>query len=479
MYGCQCIKRLHLHKNRPDQKNPADERIQYVKDSGSAVGLLAQQLFPGGMDASPADPYSYQESVLKTTELIAHGSTIIYEAAFQQDGILCAVDILVKEGDAWHAYEVKGAGRVKPQHIEDAAFQYFVLTHSAITLCDISIVHLNMKYNRQGALDIQTLFKKQSIIGDVIDLQNTVARKIAKLKRLVKQPEPTIDIGPHCLTPYACDFTDHCWAHIPKTDSVFELARGPAWDLYEKGYLHLDHIPQNYPLPKLPAHQLAHYRSGETSIDRHAIQGFVNRIQYPIYFLDFETIMPGVPEFDHTGPFQQIPFQFSLHVQRAPGDDPEHYEFLGDGKSDPREALAHELTTRIGNEGSVLCYNKSFEVGRNKDLAKVYAPYHDQLMSLNQRTLDLMTPFQKRWYYHPEFKGSYSIKTILPILCPDLRYDKLSIREGQMAGIVYAQLKLQDADTAAMQREHLLAYCKLDTLAMVRILEWLRKNQGR
>lgn len=477
MYGCQCTKRLHLHKYRPDLKNPADKRVQYVKDSGSAIGLLAQQLFPDGVDASPVDTYSYQEAVVRTQELITAGATIIYEAVFQHDRVLCALDILVKESTGWHAYEVKGAGRVKPQHIEDAAFQYFVINNSAITLHDISIVHLNMKYIRQGALDIHTLFKKQSIVGDVLSLQSTVARKIDELKQLLKQPEPTVEIGPHCLAPYACDFTDHCWAHIPKTDSVFELARGPVWELYEKGYRHLDHIPQDYPLPKLQAHQLAHYRSGDTFIDREAIQSFVNRIQYPIYFLDFETIMPGVPEFDHTWPFQQIPFQFSLHIQRALGENPEHYEFLGDGESDPREALVRELVNRIGNKGSVLCYNKSFEVGRNKDLANVYARYHDQLMSLNQRTLDLMIPFQNRWYYHPEFKGSYSIKTILPILCPDLRYDKLPIREGQMAGIVYAQLKLQDDDTAALQREHLLAYCKMDTLAMVRILESLMKPE--
>lgn len=474
MYGCQCTKRLHLHKYRPELKNPVDERVQYIKDSGSAVGQLAQQLFPGGVDASPADTYSYQESVVKTQELIAAGVTIIYEAVFQYEGVLCALDILVKEGDAWHAYEVKGAGKVKPQHVEDAAFQYYVITNSGIALNDISIVHLNMKYIRQGELDIHKLFAKQSILKDVVELQSTIQQKIYELKHVLTQPEPVTDIGRHCLSPYACDYIDHCWAHIPKVDSVFDLDPRAAWELYAEGYTHLDHIPLDYPLSDSVLHQVTHYRSGEPSIHREEIRSFINSIQYPVHYLDFETIMPSVPEFEHAWPFQQIPFQFSLHVQHSPEAEPEHYEFLGDGTSDPREALVQELVTRIGPAGTVLCYNKSFEIGRNKDLANIYEPYRDQLLSINQRTLDLMTPFRKRWYYHPEFKGSYSIKSILPVLCPDLRYNTLTIQEGQMAGIVYAQLKLQDEDTAALQRGHLLAYCKMDTLAMVRVLGVLK-----
>ena len=474
MYGCQCTKRLHLHKYRPELKNPVDERVQYVKDSGSAVGLLAQQLFPGGVDASPPDSYSYQESVIKTRELIAQGTSIIYEAVFQYEGVLCALDILVKEGDAWHAYEVKGAGSVKPQHVQDAAFQYYVITHCGIMLDDISIVHVNSKYIRKGELDIQQLFKKQSILKEVVAEQSSVQRKIYQLKHVLAQPEPVTDIGPHCAAPYDCDFTNHCWQHIPKTDSVFDLGPNAAWKLYSDGHLHLDHIPQDYVLSKWVAHQLAHYRSGEPFVDQEAIQRFLLSLQYPVYFLDFETVWPGVPEFDDTRPFQQIPFQFSLHVQRSAGDKPEHYEFLGNGKTDPREMFVHELIATLGTVGSILCYNATFEKTRIKELIKLFPQQEVQLSALTARISDLMTIFQKRFYYHPEFKGNYSIKNVLPVLCPDLRYDSLIIQEGDTASKVYAQLKLQDEHTAAQQREHLLAYCKMDTLAMVKILDWLR-----
>jgi hypothetical protein len=475
MYGCQCPKRLHLHKYRPDLKNPVDERVQYVKDSGTSVGILAQELFPGGVDATPKDTYSYQESVIKTQELIAQGATIIYEAVFQYEGVLCALDMLVKEGDAWHAYEVKGGGGVKAQYVHDAAFQYYVITHCGLELEDISIVHLNKKYVRNGALEIQKLFAKQSILKEVVELQSSIQRKTAELKNVLQHPEPVLDIGPHCAAPYDCDFTNHCWAHIPKVDSVFDLGSHAAvWKLYAVGHIHLDHIPQDYKLSKYLLLQLSHYHSGEPFIDQEALQKFLGGIQYPVYFLDFETVWPGVPEFDNAAPFQQIPFQFSLHVQHSADALTEHYEFLGDGKTDPREAFMHKMIGHLGTEGTILCYNTTFEKSRIKELAALFPQHADTLLGFTTRMADLMQPFQKRWYYHPEFKGGYSIKNILPVLCPDLRYDALDIREGDTASKVYAQLKMQDDDTAALPREHLLAYCKMDTLAMVRVLGFLR-----
>lgn len=479
MYGCQCPKRLHLHKYRPDLKNPVDERVQYVKDSGTSVGVLAQQLFPGGIDASPADAYGYQEAVIKTQELIAAGTTIIYEAAFQYEGLLCVLDILVKENNGWKAYEVKGASGVKEQYVEDAAFQYYVITNTGLVLEDISIVHLNRAYVRMGELDVQKLFTIRSILPHAVNLQSSVQLRSDSLRLILKQSEPVADIGPHCTSPYDCDFTNHCWSHVPKVDSVFDLGARAAWKLYAEGYHHLDHIPAEYALSKTVQQQLDHYRSGEPFVDIKSIRSFLDNLIYPLYFFDFETVWPGVPEFDNASPFQQIPFQFSLHVQHTPDGETEHHEFLGDGKTDPREALTTELLLRCGTRGTILCYNASFEKQRIEQLAQLYPHHADALLALTQRLGDLMTPFQKRWYYHPEFKGSYSIKNVLPVLCPDLRYDALVVREGSMATIVYEQLKHQDADTAELQREHLLAYCKLDTLAMVRVLEVLKLEAGR
>jgi hypothetical protein len=194
-----------------------------------------------------------------------------------------------------------------------------------------------------------------------------------------------------------------------------------------------------------------------------------------LYFFDFETIMPGIPEFDDSKPYQQIPFQYSLHIQRTPGSELEHYKFLGDGINDPRPDLMRAMIRELGNTGNIICYNMTFERSRIKELAKLFPQYEKELLAINERVVDLMVPFAKRWYYHPNFKGSYSIKTVLPVLIPELRYSDLEIKEGGTASLVYSQLKGMDGDTAALKRDHLLEYCKMDTLAMVKIFEFIKE----
>lgn len=183
--------------------------------------------------------------------------------------------------------------------------------------------------------------------------------------------------------------------------------------------------------------------------------------------------MPGIPEFDDSRPYQQIPFQFSLHVQRHADAVLEYHEFLGDGINDPRPALVEAMIDHLGETGSIICYNLGFEKTRIKDLVKLYPQFETPLLAINERVLDLMIPFQKRWYYHPDFKGGYSIKDVLPALIPELRYNELDIPEGGMASLVYSQLKFQDKITATIQRQALREFCKMDTLAMVRIVEYL------
>jgi len=476
MYGCQCPKRLFLHKFKREVRNPRDEKQQAILDAGIHVGELARQLFKHGVDASPPDNYSYQISVEKTKALIHRDVPIIYEAAFQYEGVLCAVDILVKQGKRWYAFEVKSTTSVKNQHIQDAALQYFVIRNCGLPIEDISIIHLNRDYVRKGELNIKQLFATQCILTEVLEQQEAVATKINELKAVLEQREmPVVDIGPHCIEPYACDFTDYCWAHIPKENSVFELTRGPWWKLYEAGYKHLDEIPLDYELSSKVLKQLTHYRSAAIYLDKESIREFLEPLTYPLYFFDFETIMPGIPEFEDSRPYQQIPFQFSLHVQRNKESELAHFEFLGDGLADPRPLLVTSMIDLLGNAGSIICYNMSFEKLRIKELAQSYPEYETALFAIHDRVVDLMIPFQKQWYYHPAFKGSYSIKAVLPVLVPELTYSDLEIQEGGTASLVYSQLKYQKKETVRAQREQLLAYCKLDTLAMVRILEHLKQ----
>src|SRR5258706_13201490 len=215
--GCQCIKSLYLNKHQPQLRDTISVKQQAVFDSGTSVGELARQLFPGGIDASPEFYYDYQKSVAYTRHLLDVDKTIIYEAAFQFDGVLAAIDILVKRDGVWKAYEVKSSTGVREPYLLDAALQYYVITQAGIGLNDISLGYLNNQYTRMGELDVQQLFTVESILEAVKEKQDFVVTQIPRLKEVIAQAVvPMVDIGMHCSDPYPCEFISHCWQHIPQ-----------------------------------------------------------------------------------------------------------------------------------------------------------------------------------------------------------------------------------------------------------------------
>jgi hypothetical protein len=436
-YGCQCPKRLYLHKFKHELANPEDEQQQAIFQSGTNAGILAQKLFEGGIDASPPDPFSYQKSVADTQEYLKTHD-VIYEAAFQFDGVMCAVDILVREGKKWHAYEVKSTNSVKEQHKLDAALQYYVLKNSGLPLSDFSVVTFNKKYVRVGEINVHELFVAESVKKFCEEQTKFIASKIDELKKmLAAKIEPVIEPGDFCFEPYECNFTQHCWKDI--SDKVEEV----------------DETDVPY-------------------VDKNALKEFAKQVKYPLYYFDFETVMYGVPEFDYSSPYQQIPFQFSLHMQKSPDAEVEHFAFLGDGVNDPREKLIEAMLRLLGNKGSIFGWWISFEQGRIKELAKNFPKFEKELLAINERMVDLIKPFKSQAFYHPDFKGSASLKNVLPVVVPELSYNVLTIQEGGTASFVYGQLKNMDELTAAENMNDLLDYCKLDTLAMVKIWENLK-----
>lgn len=439
MAGIQCQKRLYLSKFRRDLlPEEVDEQQQAIFDAGIDTGLLAQQLFPNGIDASPLTPFDYQKSV-KRTQSYLMTNDVIYEACFQYEGALCAIDILVRKDDLWYAFEVKGTNSVKPQHITDAAFQYYVMTRSGLPLGDISIVHFNSSYVRRGDLDVQALFTATSVLNDVIEQQDSVKENIEVLKAmLAAKVEPEIEVGTHCTNPYECPFIDHCWKDVAEEESE-EL-------------------------------------STEATVDTSSLQGFVSELKYPIYYFDFETVMYGIPPYDESSPWQALPFQYSLHKQQKPQSTCTHSEYIGDGKSDPREALILKLINDAGTKGTILAWHASFEISCLKGLIRNFPQYEKPLQSIIHRMVDLKIPFSKKWIDIPACKGSASIKVVLPVFIPELSYEDLDIQEGMTASFVYSQLQYQDEATQQTQQKQLLEYCKLDTFAMVRIFEKINQS---
>jgi hypothetical protein len=439
MAGIQCQKRLYLSKFRRDLlPEEVDEQQQAIFDAGIDTGLLAQQLFPNGIDASPLTPFDYQKSV-KRTQSYLMTNDVIYEACFQYEGALCAIDILVRKDDLWYAFEVKGTNSVKPQHITDAAFQYYVMTRSGLPLGDISIVHFNSSYVRRGDLDVQALFTATSVLNDVIEQQDSVKENIEVLKAmLAAKVEPEIEVGTHCTNPYECPFIDHCWKDVAEEESE-EL-------------------------------------STEATVDTFSLQGFVSELKYPLYYFDFETAMYGIPPYDESSPWQALPFQYSLHQQQKPQSTCTHSEYIGDGKSDPREALILKLINDLGTKGTILAWHASFEISCLKGLIRNFPQYEKPLQSIIHRMVDLKIPFSKKWIDIPACKGSASIKVVLPVFIPELSYEDLDIQEGMTASFVYSQLQYQDEATQQTQQKQLLEYCKLDTFAMVRIFEKINQS---
>ena len=372
--------------------------------------------------------------------------------------------------------EVKGTTAAKDVHVDDVALQYYVLAGAGIDLVKANVVHLNNQYVRKGDLEVDKLFSSEDVTRPVRARQATIKAGVVRLKGILKGDMPALDIGEHCGDPYSCDFHGHCWQHIPE-DSVFDLKQRGArpFDLYRRGIIHLKDVPSDE-VSGAQLMQLEAFLKKKEFVDREQVRDFLDTLWYPLYFLDFETVMPAIPPYDGMRPYQHLPFQYSLHYLEREGADVRHREYLAEPNIDPREEIAERLVRDIPEEACVVAYNASFEMGRLGDLAG-YLPRHKRRIDLmidNMR--DLIIPFRSRYVYHWQMKGSASQKAVLPALVPDLSYGGMEIGHGGEAMDAYfAMCASDDPAEVAGIRAALLEYCKLDTLGMVKILERLKK----
>jgi hypothetical protein len=484
--GTQCEKKLFFDINRKDLKPQASNQLQAIFDTGHQIGLLAQQVFPYGHDATPEKPGEYAESIEKTRKWIEGGVQTIYEATFSHSGGFAALDILHHvNGERW-AIEVKSSTSVHDYHITDASFQYWVMKQSGFAPDKVFLMHINNKYVKQGQIDPNNLFVLEDITNKVLaNQENTSIKKSELIDMLSKGVEPTTEIGKHCSAPFTCDYIHHCWNHIPK-NSVFELtnARGKEWLLYEKGILELSSIPDGFTLSHRQQMQVNGAKYDAKHIDVQKIKEFLSKFTAPLYFFDFETINPAIPVVDGTTPFGQIPFQYSLHITDIDGNISQHTEFLAvplefqnvESKiNDPRYKLIQKMKQDITNSGSIVAYNSTFEISRLKELALAFPEEKEFLEDVISRFVDLLIPFKNAWYYLPEMGASASIKSVLPSIAPSFSYEDLPIGNGGLASQTFLSMV---SDTflgdASQTREDLLRYCERDTEGMVVIYKHLK-----
>jgi len=478
--GLQCPKALWLFWHRKDLKPKIDEQKQHVFDVGNEVGRLATEFFDGGIEITEA--YNQIDKAIDSTQKAVKGGVKnIYEAtACSDDGAYSRIDILKKaqSAGAWNLIEVKSSTSVKDYHLDDITFQRYAFIHSGYSVNKSALMHLDRAYVRSGPIQVKKLFH-------LANCTNIVAMKIGEVKahvgHLIKtineSNEPVVAIGSRCKSPFECDYINYCWQHIPDY-SVYNIFFGKKLDaLLEKNIIDVSDVPDTFETTERQFIEVDTFKNKKSYNNVKELKKFLSALSYPLYFLDYETISPAIPLFDNTSPYQTIPFQFSLHIQEKKGGDLKHIEFLHTGDDDPRLYLTQKLIENCGTKGSVVVYNQPFEEEVNRGLGYTFPEYKEKLESINERMVDLLVPFSKRYLYHPEMKGSASLKNVLPALVPDLAYDGLAINDGMTASLQYLKC-IQDAVSNQKKDiifQHLKEYCALDTLAEVRLLEVLYK----
>jgi hypothetical protein len=415
---------------------------------------------------------SKEEQLTRTREEIDRGTKAIYEATFSYDGIFVKADIIVRNRGYWDLYEVKSSTSVKEHYWDDVAIQYYVLSGSGLPVHRAYLVHINNSYVRRGDVVPEELFVLQDITGVVREKQASVPEELAAMRSMLGGGMPQIDIGPHCTDPYECDFMGFCWEHVPE-ESVFSLkGRGvDKWELYRQGVVKIEDVPLES-LNLMQRMQVEYSLDRKSHADPKKIRQFLDKVRYPACFLDFETFASAIPRFDGTRPYQQVPFQYSLHRIDSKGREARHFEYLARPGVDPREEIAEKLLKEIPEGACVVAYNMSFEKRVLKELGECFPKLRKRLGAVSDGMIDLMEPFKRRDIYHWRMDGSYSLKSVLPVLVPEMTYEGMEIGDGEMASLAYlAMEEISNPAERARLRKALLEYCRHDTLGLVRLLE--------
>ncbi len=481
--GLQCLKRLYLECHHRELADPVGASQQAVFDTGHAVGELARRRFPGGVLV--AEPYFEHFQAVNTTQALLRDPSIpaLYEPAFSFEGIRTRVDVLCRNrGRTFDLIEVKSTASAKDEHIPDVAVQMHVVEGCGIPIRRAYLMHINTTYVYPGGdHDLGQLFSLRDVTDEVRGYaEEEMLDELSQMWESLEQTE-TLDIetGRHCIRPYTCPFFGHC--HRGEPDHPIRLLPSLTLRTYERlkaaGISNVDSIPSDFPgLSALQRRARDSAISGEAFVGADLAARLAD-ISFPASFLDFEALSSAVPMYVGTRPFQAIPFQWSLHVREADGRL-QHKAFLAEGSQDPREALVIRLLADIPSTGSIVTYS-NYERSVLRGLAQTFPQYESSLLALCDRITDLYRLIRGH-YYHPAFHGSFSIKSVLPAIAPDLSYEGLEIVEGRAAAAAYARsiaARTPPSERASI-RESLLAYCERDTEAMLHVYEALMVEAG-
>ena len=477
LHGLQCPKLVWCDYNAKHLFPEVDDALQAVFDQGHEVGAFAKRMFPNGIEIE-TDPTDF-EGAIQLTQKALPSRRPIFEATFSANGGYARADILNPVGkDAWDLIEVKSTTGLKDVHIPDLAFQAWVFTEAGIKIRRCFLCHINNEFVRHGEIDPKEFFTLRDVTAEVAEFSRDIDEQVGQMGKTIRSAKcPEIQIGKQCDNPYTCPLHELCWSFLPP-QNVLELyfdTKGRGWDLLKRGVLRIADIPENYSLSEKQEIQRATAISGKPHVKQKQIETFLNNLEYPLHFLDFETFSPAIPLFDGTRPYEQIPFQFSLHIICKAGAKPEHRKFLAEGRNDPRSEFMRQLKSAVEPSGSIVVFNAPFEKGRMKECAELLPEYKSWVAAVNQRIVDLLNPFKAFNFYHPNQYGSASLKQVLPALTGK-NYTNLEIQEGETAGREFLRVTFGDVSEKERKRVRmdLEIYCCLDTFGMVWILDALR-----
>jgi len=472
---------LWLAKYAKDALPEFDEVGQANVDQGNAVEAVATGLWPGG---HLVDVPMFDGPDESAKQMRAGGPNVIFQSSVLTDRRLYVrSDVMVRRETAWDLYEIKGAAKIKTAHLLDLAFQRYVWEEAGFEIGRSFVVHINAHYVRDGAIDPHELFTVVEVTDQLKPLAANTASKVEAALAVM-----LLDKAPIDAPELAGDWFGwrggyrHLHPEIA-ADSVLNLTRLNLEQIKAfagLGMTKIGDIPDDFPaLKPQQVAQVEVVRSSRPRIHREKIAHSLAELSYPLYFLDYETFAGALPLWDGVRPYQQLPFQYSLHIIEEVGGPLIHKEFLARGGDYPVPKLLMHMQADFGPVGSVIVWNKSFEMGCNDAMAALHPEFAEFLAGVNTRVYDLMEIFANGWYADPGFLGSASIKKVLPVLVPELSYKDLGIGEGMTAQIRWMRAARGELSAQKMTAvyDDLVEYCGQDTLAMVKIYEIIRTYQ--
>lgn len=472
-----CPECLWLEKKAPDEFEKAEisDFLQKLIQDGYDVEEEVQKLFPSGVFL---DDKKDEVLIQKTQEELKKKGTIFQATFKSKRNLFLKADVFRfnEETSKWDLYEVKSSSGIKTDlmhnHIKDICFQKIVLEECEIDIGECYIVHLNRDYIRKGELDLIKLFVFEEVSEKINEVHSETSFHISEALKLLEEDDLIINFCSclyksagqrcDCFAKFNPQVPEYSTAHILRGKKLAELVNDDIFDPKD--------IPSSFKLTEPQKIKVDLQKIGKPVIDVVNIRETLGELQYPLYFLDYETLLKPIPQLDGYNPNSQIVFQYSLHIMQENGEI-EHREYLASDLANSTSELVKSLKKDIGDKGSVLVWYEPFEKTRNKELGKLHPEYELFFNDINNRVFDLMKIFKKD-YLMPEFKGSASIKKVLPVLVPELSYKELEVQDGTMAMSVWEKmLETDDGQERQKLRKSLLDYCKLDTWAMVKIFK--------